>query len=169
MKIRRLAQLAAVGAIGLGAGCDAGTGPPSPIAGTWGGVDAGLVAAESGAHVHIGCTLGDVRGAINLDAQGRFSVEGTYNVDAYPVDRGIVHPARFSGRVVGRVMTLSVTLADTARTLGPVTLRYGVQPQMAVCPICRNGDTPMWRRRAAASGRQVPREHAHGDPGRLRP
>jgi len=151
-------------------GCDSGTGPPmSPVVGTWGGKDAGLIAADTGLHVHIGCTLGDARGVIRPDASGRFSIDGTYNVDAFPVDRGIVHPARFSGRIDGRSMTLTVTLTDTARTLGPVTLRYGTEPQMAVCPICRNGDTPMWGRRAAVSGREVPREHAHGDPRILRP
>ena len=111
--------------------------PISDIAGTWGGENAGLIATDSSAHVHIGCTLGETRGPIRVDADGRFEVEGTYNVDAYPVDRGITHPARFSGRVVGNSMTLSVALTDTARVLGPVTLVYGKEPRMGVCPICR--------------------------------
>jgi len=64
-------------------------------------------------------------------------VEGTYNVDAYPVNRGITHPARFSGQVIGSSMTLSVALTDTARVLGPVTLMYGKEPRMGACPICR--------------------------------
>ncbi len=116
------------------------SGPAAPItdiAGTWGGDNAGLIATDSSAHVHIGCTLGDTRGAIRPDANGHFDATGTYNVDAYPIDRGIVHPARFTGQIAGRSMTLTVALTDTARQLGPVTLEYGKEPRMGPCPICR--------------------------------
>lgn len=119
------------------------SGPAAPItdiAGTWGGENAGLIASDTSAHVHIGCTLGEVRGPIRPDSDGRFDVTGTYNVDAYPVDRGITHPARFIGRITGTSMTLTVALTDTARTLGPVTLIYGKEPKMGPCPICRSPD-----------------------------
>ena len=112
---------------------------PSEVVGTWGGDNSGLIAGDTSAHVHIGCTLGDTRGTIRPDANGRFDVDGTYNVDAYPVDRGITHPARFTGTVAGKTMTLTVTLTDTARTLGPVKLVYGKEPRMGPCPICRRG------------------------------
>lgn len=112
--------------------------PISDIAGTWGGENAGLVATDTSAHVHIGCTLGEASGPIRPDADGRFEATGTYNVDAYPVDRGITHPARFTGRITGNSMTLTVALTDTARTLGPVTLIYGKEPKMGPCPICRS-------------------------------
>src|SRR5262245_35770195 len=118
--------------------CSIGLGPPPEvITGTWGGDNAGLIATDSVTHVHIGCTLGDVEGLIRPDSTGRFEVSGKYNVDAYPVDRGIVHPARFIGIVRGNRMTLRVELADTARQLGPVRLTYGREPRMQVCPICR--------------------------------
>jgi hypothetical protein len=107
------------------------------IAGTWGGDNAGLIVNGTDLHVHIGCTLGDAVGPIKPDADGRFGATGTYNVDAYPVNRGITHPATFSGRIVGETMTLTVSLTDTARVLGPVTLIYGKEPQMGPCPICR--------------------------------
>src|SRR5258706_16332210 len=86
---------------------------PGQVAGTWGGDNAGLIASDSTAHVHIGCTLGDTKEAIRLDANGRFDQAGTYDVDAFPVARGITHPARFSGTVIGRTMVLTVTLTDT--------------------------------------------------------
>jgi hypothetical protein len=107
------------------------------VAGTWGGDNAGLIVTDTDVHVHIGCTLGDAVGPIHPDANGRFEATGTYNVDAYPVDRGITHPATFSGQVVGQTMTLTVSLTDTARVLGPVTLIYGKEPKMGPCPICR--------------------------------
>lgn len=111
--------------------------PVTEIVGTWGGDNAGLIVTDSTAHIHIGCTLGDADGPIHPDAQGRFEASGTYNVDAYPIDRGILHPARFTGQVVGRRMTLTVVLTDTTRQLGPVTLTYGKEPRMGPCPICR--------------------------------
>jgi len=107
------------------------------VAGTWGGDNAGLIVNDTDVHVHIGCTVGDAVGPIRTDTDGRFSATGTYNVDAYPVNRGILHPATFSGQVVGTTMTLTVSLTDTARVLGPVTLIYGKEPKMGPCPICR--------------------------------
>jgi len=111
--------------------------PITEVAGTWGGDNAGLIVANSDVHVHIGCTLGNVIGPIRPDSNGRFQASGTYNVDAYPVDRGIIHPANFTGRIVGETMTLTVSLTDISRVLGTVTLIYGKEPKMGPCPICR--------------------------------
>ena len=120
--------------------CSTATSTPAAnldVQGTWGGDNAGLIVNLTDVHVHIGCTLGDAAGPIRTDADGRFEATGTYNVDAYPVNRGIEHPAKFTGEVRGSTMTLTVALTDTARVLGPVTLTYGKQPQMGPCPICR--------------------------------
>jgi len=118
--------------------CSAATSTPiTDVVGTWGGDNAGMIITGTDVHVHIGCTVGDAVGPIRTDADGRFQATGTYNVDAYPVNRGIEHPARFSGQIVGQSMTLTVTLTDTARVLGPVTLIYGKEPKMGPCPICR--------------------------------
>jgi hypothetical protein len=118
--------------------CSAATSTPiTDVVGTWGGDNAGLIVNGADVHVHIGCTLGDAVGPVLPDANGRFEVSGTYNVDAYPVNRGITHPATFSGQIVGQSMTLTVSLTDTGRVLGPVTLVYGKEPKMGPCPICR--------------------------------
>src|SRR5215217_383165 len=102
--------------------------PVIEVTGTWGGDNAGLITTDSSSHVHIGCTLGDTSTPIHPDAYGRFDVTGTYNVDAYPVDRGIIHPARFTGKVGTSELTLTVTLTDTGTQLGPVTLVRGKEP-----------------------------------------
>src|SRR6202521_5619403 len=118
--------------------CSAATSTPiTQVVGTWGGDNAGLIVSDTDVHVHIGCTLGDALGPIHPDANGRFEATGTYNVNAYPVDRGITHPATFTGQIIDQTMTLTVSLTDIARVLGPVTLIYGKEPQMGVCPICR--------------------------------
>src|SRR5216110_1030729 len=110
---------------------------PGKVAGTWGGDNAGLIADDTSAHVHIGCTYGNVHQAIVADAFGRFDVAGEHNITAHPVDAGVFHPARFTGSVRGRTMTLTVTLTDTAVTLGPVVLTFDREPKMGPCPICR--------------------------------
>src|ERR1700694_1883701 len=118
--------------------CSAATSTPiTQVVGTWGGDNAGLIVSNTDVHIHIGCTLGDAVGPIHPDANGRFEATGTYNVDAYPVDRGITHPATFTGQIIDQTMTLTVSLTDIARVLGPVTLTYGKEPQMGPCPICR--------------------------------
>ncbi len=110
--------------------------------GTWGGDDAGLLVRADGAHAHIGCTLGDVAGPIPVDAEGRFEVAGQWNVDAFPIDLGILHPARLSGRTDGRTLRFSVLLTDTGRALGPVLVTLGREPEMVNCPICRTAPRP---------------------------
>jgi hypothetical protein len=118
--------------------CSAATSTPiTDVIGTWGGDNAGMIVNGNDVHVHIGCTLGDAVGPIHPDENGHFEVSGTYNVDAYPVNRGINHPANFSGQIDGQTMTLTVSLTDTARVLGPVSLVYGKEPTMGPCPICR--------------------------------
>ncbi len=118
--------------------CSAATSTPiTQVVGTWGGDNAGLIVSNTDVHVHIGCTLGDAVGPISPGAGGQFEASGTYNVDAFPLDRGIIHPARFTGQIVGQTMTLTVTLTDNARVIGPVTLTYGKEPKMGPCPICR--------------------------------
>jgi hypothetical protein len=112
--------------------------PDGSVGGDWGGENAALMADDTSAHVHIGCTYGDVHQVIIPDANGRFDANGLYNVSAFPIDAGVFHPAHFTGVVTGRTMSLTVTLSDTARTLGPVTVVFGRQPDMGPCPICRS-------------------------------
>lgn len=118
--------------------------PPSDdhlAAGTWGGNDAGVIVTDSVDHVHIGCTFGDMPAGIALDAEGRFTVDGSYVLRAYPILVGPRLPAQFSGQVVGRTLILAVAVNDTVEkkvvSLGPVTVVYGRTPSMGPCPICR--------------------------------
>jgi hypothetical protein len=138
MRIPAIVSIVAIVAIVSILACSsATTARITEVAGTWGGDNAGLIVTDTDVHVHIGCTLGDAVGPIHPDADGRFEATGTYNVDAYPVDRGITHPATFSGQIIGETMTLTVSLTDITRVLGPVNLTYGKEPKMGPCPICR--------------------------------
>jgi hypothetical protein len=109
--------------------------------GTWGGDNAGVIVTDSAFHVHVGCTFGDVTGTVPLDAEGRFTVDGSYVLRAYPILVGPSLPAQFSGRVVGRTLTFAVAVNDTVEkkvvALGPATVVFGRTPSMGPCPICR--------------------------------
>jgi hypothetical protein len=115
--------------------------PHGIVVGTWGGENAGLIADDTSAHVHIACTFGNIRQGLDPLPGGVFDVPGEYVLRAYPVYVGPSLPARFQGSVSGRTLTLTVvvqdTTADTTVTLGPVQLWLGREPQMQVCPICR--------------------------------
>ena len=115
--------------------CVGNTGPSGDLAlGTWGGDNAAAMVDDT-MHVHIGCTYGNaIRPTL---AMGQFAVAGQYNITAYPVDRGILHPATFIGSVRGNDLTLTVALTDTAVILGPVVVRLGREPSLGPCPICR--------------------------------
>ena len=122
-------------------------GPPGPnlARGTWGGDNAGAIVTDSQTHVHIGCTFGDISGAVPLASDGSFSVPGSYVLRAYPVAVGPSLPAQFSGRVQQHfgitTLTLTVVVNDTiakkSQTLGPVDVNFGREPAMGPCPICR--------------------------------
>jgi hypothetical protein len=128
------------------AACSATSPKPLPLdgllpLGTWGGDSAGLIVSDSAAHVHIACTFGDVPGRIPFGAQGQFDVAGSYVLRAYPITVGPSLPARFTGRLEGTTVVMTVTVADTVehRTVvrGPVVVRLGDAPRLGPCPICR--------------------------------
>lgn len=140
----RRSALGLVACLLLVACTESGPLPPSDgtlSIGTWGGDNAGVIVTESESHVHVGCTFGDMPPAIPLDESGRFTVDGSYILRAYPVQVGPSLPAQFSGRVSGRVLTLAIAVNDTVEkkvvALGPVTVVYGRTPSLGPCPICR--------------------------------
>jgi hypothetical protein len=124
---------------------------PNLASGTWGGNNAGAIVTDSQAHIHIGCTFGDISGLVPLSSDGSFSVAGSYVLRAYPIMVGPSLPAQFSGRVQQRfglsTLTLTVvvndTVAKTTQTLGPVDVTFGKDPNMGPCPICRVPHRPM--------------------------
>jgi hypothetical protein len=80
-------------------------------------------------------------GRILLDAKGRFTIDGSYVLRAFPVQVGPSLPAQFSGRVAGGTLSMAIAVNDTVErklvAVGPITVVFGRQPQMGTCPICR--------------------------------
>lgn len=124
--------------------CSSGNLPPfdgNIALGTWGGDSAGMIVSDTAMHLHIACTYGDVSGRVPVGTNGDFDVTGSYMLRAYPVMVGPAVPARFVGRLDGDRVTVTVTVDDTVehRTVvrGPVVVKYGDDPRLGPCPICR--------------------------------
>jgi len=115
--------------------------------GTWGGDNAGMIVNADGAHVHIGCTFGNIPGDVAIDENGEFSVAGSYVLRAYPIQLGPSLPAIFLGEFRGAALRLTVIVHDTVENRveikGPVIVIYGDEPRLGPCPICK---TPAIRR-----------------------
>jgi hypothetical protein len=99
-----------------------------------------VIVQDTSMHVHIGCTFGDVSGRVQLN-NGSFDVNGSYMLHAYPITVGPTVPARFTGTVVGKNATITVTVNDTVAhqtvVKGPIVVTLGATPQLGPCPICR--------------------------------
>jgi hypothetical protein len=119
------------------------TSTPQPSAaaslptGTWGGEHLNLNVTATGARLEFDCAQGTIDQAITLDAHNAFNVSGTYTqehggpirIDEQPNGR----PARYTGRVEGERLTLTITLADTQKSLGTYTLVHGQTARIFRC------------------------------------
>ena len=109
--------------------------------GTWGGDNLAVIATDTVTHVHVGCTFGDFASSVALDANGRFTISGSYMLHAYPVSFGPSMPAQMSGQVVGSTLTFAIAVNDTVAkqlvSLGPGTVTLGKDPSMGPCPVCK--------------------------------
>jgi hypothetical protein len=105
--------------------------------GVWGGDHIQMQVTESGAKIEYDCANGTIEGPLVLDAEGRFEVTGRHVSErGGPVRQGDTYdgrPARFTGSVNGKKMTLTVTLTDKQKTLATYTLTEGDNGRIWKC------------------------------------
>ena len=105
--------------------------------GTWGGRHVSLEVTEAGATVEYDCAHGSINEPLLLDRQGTFSAAGEHVVErggpqrAGPESGG--RPARYTGSVSDKTLTLVVTLVDTKEEVGRFTLKHGETPLIVKC------------------------------------
>ena len=110
------------------------------LSGMWGGQSVGLNVTGGGAEIEFDCAHGTIDGRVELDAEGRFDVTGTFVPEGGPVSvpvdgvaREKSFTARYRGRVEGREMTLHVTVNETGAAFDALTLTHGRAPSLVKC------------------------------------
>ena len=97
--------------------------------GLWGGQHVSMSVGGEGARLEFDCARGQIDAPFETDAEGRFDLPGTYTRHGPgPIRIGktpTARPARYTGRVEGSRMTLSVRLANSDKPLAEYTLTRG--------------------------------------------
>ncbi|HEV2803260.1 MAG TPA: hypothetical protein VGW12_22555 [Pyrinomonadaceae bacterium] len=105
--------------------------------GVWGGAHIRLDVEEKGATVQYDCAHGSIDERLALDSEGRFDARGTFVHEGggsirVRINR-VPQPARYEGRVSGGRLNLTVTLTETAQTIGTYTLTRGSEGRVRKC------------------------------------
>jgi hypothetical protein len=105
--------------------------------GVWGGDHIRLDVTDDGALIEYDCAHGTIDGPLRVDAQGRFTANGTHVAErGGPVREGDEpkpQPARYNGHLSGETMKLTVTLPASNQEVGTFTLVRGKQPRLTKC------------------------------------
>lgn len=114
----------------------AGDRPSRVPDGAWGGDHIALTVTAEGATLDFDCAHGSIAGPLALDAEGRLESSGIYVREGPgPVREGAEtgRPARYSGRLEGTTLTLSITLTDRGQSAGAYTLELGRRARIRKC------------------------------------
>jgi len=106
-------------------------------AGLWGGKHISMEVTSQRATVEYDCAHAVIEQRIVIDRRGRFNVSGMQ----FPERGGPVrqdqqasgYPVRFTGRINGKTMTLSVSNNLTKEAIGTFTLVHGAEPKLMKC------------------------------------
>ena len=105
--------------------------------GVWGGQHIVVEVTDLGAKITYDCADGTIDQTMERYNNGHFEVRGTHTRyrggPARSDDKPDRHQARYTGRVKGNSMTLTVILTDTKETVGTFSLTYGERPELTRC------------------------------------
>jgi hypothetical protein len=118
---------------------------PSPsarqpiAAGAWGGQHAQVQVTPEETRVELECIRGLISGPLEVDRKtGRVDTSGSVirpgSDPSLETDAGLGEPARFSGKLTGKTLTLTVTLVGPAQDLGTFKLTQGRPGRLGKCP-----------------------------------
>ncbi|MDQ8154788.1 MAG: hypothetical protein P3B98_09000 [Gemmatimonadota bacterium] len=126
-----------LGVAALAACAESQTAPPAVIVGEWGGDHAGLVATPDSGTLEYDCAAGRITEPLRPTADGAFAAVGTHTPGrGGPVRIDEVlprRPARYTGRVSGDRLTLTVVMTDSAQTVGTFELVRGRSARVFKC------------------------------------
>jgi len=106
-------------------------------AGSWGGMGIRIEVTETGAQIEYDCAHGTISEPLLLDADGRFDVKGLhFREHGGPVREGEEargDPVRYTGRVTGENMTLTVRSEGSDTHAGSYELVRGKTGRLHKC------------------------------------
>ena len=114
--------------------------PRQPVApGEWGGKHAKLQITPEETRVELECVRGLIPGPLEVDKKtGRLDSSGSvirHGAGPAPeTDAGVGEPARFSGKLIGKTLTITVTLVGPAQEVGTFRLTQGRPGRLGKCP-----------------------------------
>ena len=104
--------------------------------GLWGGDHVRMMVSDVGARLEYDCAGGTIDQPIVLDASGKFAAKGSYTPERGGPRRDgatAVARARYTGRVAGDTITLTVTLETSKERVGMFTLKRGDDVLLTKC------------------------------------
>jgi hypothetical protein len=122
----------------LAVSCAAGsTTKEGALRGRWGGLHISLELTAEGGNIEYDCAHGTIDGPVVPDREGSFEAAGTHTAErGGPVREGEEkqgRPARYRGKISGKTLTLTVTLADPNEEIGSFTLARDAAPRLMKC------------------------------------
>jgi len=102
-------------------------------AGTWGGEHIAMTVDGEGAQIEFDCAVGDISSPIILDADGRFSIRGTYRAESpAPVNEGGGGNAVYTGTLKGDKLQLGIAIDGRSEPLS-FELTHNQPGKLAKC------------------------------------
>ena len=136
MRLRTALAITAA-ALPLAACGDSRIGPPAIITGDWGGDHAGLIATADSSTLEYDCAAGRITEPLRPHSDGSFTAVGTHTPGhggPIRIDEALPkRPARYTGRVDGDHLSLTVVMTDSAVTVGTFDLYRGRSPHVFKC------------------------------------
>ena len=116
--------------------CGCATAPADPV-GAWGGDHISMIVGEDGAEIEFDCARGRIDGAFDVGADGVFDLAGVWSPEpGGPLRQGEEiegRPARYSGKIAGDAMALSVAAGSPPADLGSFALKKNRAPNLLKC------------------------------------
>ena len=107
------------------------------ITGDWGGDHAGLIATPDSGTLEYDCAAGRITEGLRPLGDGSFTASGTHTPGhggPIRIDEVLPRrPARYTGRIDGDHLTLTVVMTDSAVTVGTFDLYRGRSPHVFKC------------------------------------
>ena len=105
--------------------------------GNWGAAGVGMVVDKESVKIQFDCAAGEIRQQLRMDKKGNFKVDGFYKRGTFgPIRLDNLpkfEPARYEGKITGKVVKFKITLLDTNEVIGEFTVERDKPARLHRC------------------------------------